>query len=299
MKKSIFTVTAAMITALSFTGCAKTESKQTETTLESVAAAASETATETMPLFTTTAVTMSPIYPTDVPEVHQTTTAPKQQAYVEFQWDTTQKHTVSGTNTAYTPDIMTPIQCMYVADRAFSGNASVERAAFENPYTQIGAYAFENCINLKEVSFPWYMETIAPYTFQDCTSLQTLELPETVTTIGESAFFGCTGMTGLQLNEGLQVIGKTAFYGCSSLTNVYIPDGVTEIGDYAFGNCKNLLNITIPASVTKCGLYPVSGSADLPVEEQNVIQIFLQKESWIDQNFDMVFGGTSCVKVYY
>ena len=120
-----------------------------------------------------------------------------------------------------------------------------------------------------------------------------------MTTIEESAFFGCTGLTGLQLNEGLQSIGKTAFYGCSSLTNVYIPDGVIEIGDYAFGNCAKLYNVHIPESVTKCGLYLFSGSADVALEEQQTINIFVKQNSWMDQNFDTVFSGTKCTKVYY
>lgn len=106
------------------------------------------------------------------------------------------------------------------------------------------------------------------------------------------------GMYKLTLHEGLKSIGDTAFYGCSSLINVVIPDGVTEIGDYAFGNCKSLLNITIPESVVKCGLYPASGSADVPVEQQQTIQVFVKEGSWIDQNFDMVFQGIKCLKVY-
>lgn len=299
MKRTILIVTAAVIAAVSLTGCSQKEPKQCSSEAEVTSMTTTASEIETMPLWTTTSATLSPIYPTDVPEIHKTTTTAKQQTYVDFSWDVMQKSTISGTNDGYTPDITTPINCMNVADSAFSGNESVERASFLNPYTKIGAYAFENCPNLKEVSFPWYIETISPYVFQDCISLQTLELPETVVTIEESAFFGCTGLTGLQLNDGLKSIGKTAFYGCSSLVNVVIPEGVNEIGDYAFGNCRNLLNITIPESVTKCGLYPISGSADLPVEQQNTIQVFVQENSWIDQNFDMCFNGTSCVKVYY
>ena len=101
------------------------------------------------------------------------------------------------------------------------------------------------------------------------------------------------------MQQGLQKIGTTAFYGCSALSIVSIPEGVTEIGDYAFGNCAALANVYVPASVRNAGLYPFSGSADLAVEEQKSIQIFVKENSWMDVNFDMVCSGTSCVKMYY
>ena len=300
MKKWIPIALTAVIAVVFCSGCAKKETAQSSSVETETTAAATEKSqiTETTTA-QTAAATLSPVYPTDVPEIHASTKAPQQQVIADFSWDRIKPNTINGTNEVYTPEITTPIDCLCVADSAFANNESVKSAAFLNPNTEIGSSAFASCTNLQELSLPQYIETISPYAFQDCISLRILELPESVTTIEESAFFGCTSLIQLSMQQGLQKIGTTAFYGCSALSIVSIPEGVTEIGDYAFGNCAALANVYVPASVRNAGLYPFSGSADLAVEEQKSIQIFVKENSWMDVNFDMVCSGTSCVKMYY
>ncbi len=301
-RKYIALLSISCLAVSCLTGCGdkdKLSDQPVETTVVSETTAAVSTTNFSESTEATT-VTENPVYPTDVPEIQNNTTVPASTTpAVNYSWDTIQQNTINGTYDTFTPVVNTPVNCEHVSENAFASNLMVESASFCNPYTEIGAYAFSGCTNLKDLELPGYTETISPYAFQDCTALTKLELPETVTEIGESAFYGCTNLMNVQLNESLKKIDKTAFYGCSSLVNIVLPDSVIEIGDYAFGNCQNLLNITIPASVRKCGLYPVSGSADLSVEKQNTIQVFVQKNSWMDVNFDMVFSGTSCVKVYY
>lgn len=79
--------------------------------------------------------------------------------------------------------------------------------------------------------------------------------------------------------------------------HVYILDGVTEIGDHAFGNCAKLYNVHIPESVTKCGLYLFSGSADVALEEQQTINIFVKQSSWRQVNFGTVNTAEDSIRM--
>lgn len=302
-KKGILVLLALSLLCGCFTGCKKDkeDSKETKETTQTTVVSSTVSGTAAKPTETTSISTYAPLYPQDGDTTPSYTTKSKSDessVRVEYSRNALQPTTIDGIAGYYAPVVEIPVDCTKINDNAFENNPTVQTLSFQNPYTEIGSYAFSNCSSLRDVTFPEKLQTISDSAFQDCTGIKELEIPESVESIGNTAFYGCTGMYKLTLHEGLKSIGDTAFYGCSSLINVVIPDGVTEIGDYAFGNCKSLLNITIPESVVKCGLYPASGSADVPVEQQQTIQVFVKEGSWIDQNFDMVFQGIKCLKVY-
>ena len=158
-----------------------------------------------------------------------------------------------------------------------------------NSVTSIGAYAFDNCISLTNITIPNSVTSIGDYAFNWCSSLTNITIPEGVTSIGRCAFESCSSLTNINVEKenskyssidgilfnkdqtiiikfpegkkgtsydipnSVTSIGNDAFFNCYRLTNITIPNSVTNIGNDAFFNCYRLTNITIPNSVTSIG----------------------------------------------
>ena len=140
----------------------------------------------------------------------------------------------------------------------------VRKVVIEDGVTNIGAYAFENCIGLKSVSIPDSVTEIGANAFEYCTVLTGVELPDSVTSIGNYAFQYCIGLTGVTIPAGASSIGNYAFQYCTGLTEITLPDSVTEIGSYAFRNCSSLSVITFEGSapeIGSCAFYGVTAAA--------------------------------------
>ncbi|MBR3784404.1 MAG: leucine-rich repeat domain-containing protein [Bacteroidales bacterium] len=169
-----------------------------------------------------------------------------------------------------------------IAERAFSGCADVTGVNFPPTLTDIGAYAFYQCPNLRGV----------------------ITLGENIINVGRGAFYGCMGITELRFNavacesmggsrsatvfgncrsltkvtfgpnvrfipdyafvgmdmlrfqwnlpESLEAIGEYAFAYCYSISgNLVIPEGVKVIGPYAFAQCHSTTGIEIPARIER------------------------------------------------
>ena len=130
--------------------------------------------------------------------------------------------------------IIIPETVEEIADYAFSGNTTLENVIIEEPKTEgkglktIGAFAFQNCSAIREIS-----------------------IANTVSKIGESCFHGCSNLAKVNITTGIKVIPLRMFSTCLSLTEISIPEGITTIEDMAFEGCRNIKKITIPTTVTK------------------------------------------------
>lgn len=150
--------------------------------------------------------------------------------------------------------------------------------------TSIGNYAFEDCINVTEITIPEGVISIG-MAFWRCSNLKSINIPRSTTSISTSAFqssplsevhisdvaafcqinFGGGGSnplsipgahlfvngketTDLIIPEGVTSICKHAFWKCNSLTSVTIPNGVS-IGMYAFYQCEGLTSVTCASSI--------------------------------------------------
>ena len=93
-------------------------------------------------------------------------------------------------------------------------NSIIDRtiSVYENPViSEIGNYAFYNCIALDSVNLP-QATSIGAYAFVNCTSLTSISLPK-ATSIGSYAFRSCYHLLSLYLMGGsvVSLASTTAF----------------------------------------------------------------------------------------
>ncbi|MDD6357453.1 MAG: leucine-rich repeat protein [Bacteroidales bacterium] len=100
--------------------------------------------------------------------------------------------------------------------------------------TSMPWYAHRN--DIKSVVINPGVTNVGQYAFYNCINLTSVSIPSSVTTIGGSAFYGCSSLPSITIPSSVQTIGQYAFRNCTSLTSVTIPSGVTSIGSYAFYN---------------------------------------------------------------
>lgn len=151
----------------------------------------------------------------------------------------------------------------------------------------IGAGAFEENLNLKEVILPDSVTKIEEYAFLFCDNTY-INFPENLEYIGDSAFRGCKAIPKINLPKNVHTIGQGALslipvsefevsednpyltvkdgviysrdmkrliaYPYAKENKVYtVPEGVLEIGPGAFMDCESLLYVEFPESLEKIG----------------------------------------------
>lgn len=146
----------------------------------------------------------------------------------------------------------------------------------------IGAWAFQNCFDLKNVTWGENIQRIEEGAFGQCTFLSNVVIPEKTEYIGSNAFAGCKQLEEIKFNAknckaymfrssmnshvfvdaGKQSTSLKVIFGSkvetvpaslfeapetqyAHITEVSIPRSVKYIGDFAFNNCIDLKKITI------------------------------------------------------
>ncbi len=136
---------------------------------------------------------------------------------------------------------------------------------------RLGANAFHDMKNLREVSLPKVLKYIGVSAFENCLRLRSIEIPQGVNTIDDAAFNGCSSLRNVRSHEGLMTIGGRAFCesgvetislpkslrsigystfcGCRRLKDIALPDAVRKIDQQAFEDCENLQSVILPAQL--------------------------------------------------
>ena len=151
---------------------------------------------------------------------------------------------------------------------AFYG-VSRQNAGIPQGIKEIGAYAFANCRDLKEVNLPDTVESISAGAFANCRSLTSITLPQKVTSIFPQAFDNCISLTNVTFSGAVDSIRAQAFMGCTKLTNIILPSTVTSIGGQAFMNCTSLTSIRIPYGVSSIDGDVFKGCSNLKIFVEN------------------------------
>ena len=148
----------------------------------------------------------------------------------------------------------------------------------------IGAWAFDNAVNLTSITIPESVTYIEESAFYNCSSLTSLNIPSKVHSIYNNAFQYCSKLAAILIPKSVTYIGNGLFQGCDDLEsivveegnpkydsrnncnaiiwettlmcgckNTIIPDGVTEIWPSAFMYCKGLVSIDFPNGIKTIG----------------------------------------------
>ena len=144
----------------------------------------------------------------------------------------------------------------------FYGCNSVESVNINKNVSEIGYHAFDNCPNLKKVSYNGtYDEAKALDIFQlfkkcdelyiDNKKFNELEFDKNL--LNEGYFNSCKYIEKINLSEDITEIPNYAFSGYTNLTTINTPTSLVKIGDYAYEGCINLESISIPKSVKSIG----------------------------------------------
>lgn len=107
----------------------------------------------------------------------------------------------------------------------------------------IGAYAFYNCVSLKNVNIPHSVQKIENNAFYLCKSLEYIELPNSITALEDRTFSNCDSLKDVNIPNTIKEIKFATFSGCDSLISIEIPDSVQQIGASAFAHCELLENV--------------------------------------------------------
>lgn len=84
--------------------------------------------------------------------------------------------------------------------------------------------------------------SVGAYAFECCEGLTDISIPDTVTKIGDYAFRGCKSLESAVIPYGVTTIGSGAFYGCERLATVNLPDSVTNVGGGAYDDTAYFKN---------------------------------------------------------
>lgn len=140
----------------------------------------------------------------------------------------------------------------------------------EKNITNIGDYAFYDCVNLTELTVLSTLKAIGANAFSDCPALTKVDLSKSaLESVGDYAFNGAAALTKIEFPGTLKTIGKRAFLR-SALTSVTIPASVESVGEWAFRWCDKLTAFTMEAPeegaethYTSIGDYAVADCAAL------------------------------------
>ncbi len=142
-----------------------------------------------------------------------------------------------------------------IGDSAFEGCSVLEFFCSDDDYDlpdslkTIGASAFKNCANIREVDMPDGITSLGISAYQGCMGLREVEIGSSLVTVPEKAFADCPNLIELEFNTSVLGIYKTiktlAFENCSSLASVDLPQKVSAVETDAFKGCAKLLRIYI------------------------------------------------------
>lgn len=176
----------------------------------------------------------------------------------------------NGTDAVVTvPEKFDLYQVTTIGEKAFSGNATMEKVIFPAGLTTIERYAFLGCVGLEEVELPAKLTTLGARAFQNCTNITKIvvnstSLSDMSNNYGENGqpFYGAgTASTGIAVEFGpgcMRVPARMfwAYNGSASAANIVsvsLADSVTEIAGNAFDGCIYLKEINLGSVVTVGG----------------------------------------------
>lgn len=136
--------------------------------------------------------------------------------------------------------IVLPSDMTEIAENMFYGYNGTMDITFPSTLVKIGDYAFNGVKGLKgDIVIPEGVEEIGAGAFQNCVNIESVTLPSTLRIIGKQAFSGCTNLKSINLVEGLTEMGNRAFES-TGLTSITIPSTLKLLDYWMFDKCASL-----------------------------------------------------------
>jgi hypothetical protein len=137
-----------------------------------------------------------------------------------------------------------------IVNSAFDQCINLRYVSFSKDISSLGDSAFNYCLNLDHVTLP-LIEYIGKEAFYECYNIKYAFVPtnEFTDDPGNNIFGDCENLKNVILGPGTASITQRMFERCISIVNFEIPDTVEYIDQNAFNRCINLQNITIPEGV--------------------------------------------------
>lgn len=133
------------------------------------------------------------------------------------------------------PDTINGHKVVYIGEKAFYKNDTVEKLVLPSTVKEVGKQAFADTKSLKEIEFSSKYTQFGESTFEN-SSVVKAKLPTRLQKISDCMFKNCKSVTSVSFPDDLKSIGDEAFSGCSSLKSMTIGDEVLKIGKDAFAN---------------------------------------------------------------
>ncbi|MGN1126399.1 MAG: leucine-rich repeat domain-containing protein [Ruminococcus sp.] len=124
---------------------------------------------------------------------------------------------------------------VYIGEKAFYKNESVEKLVLPSTIKEVGKQAFAETKVLKEVEFKSEYTQFGEGAFKN-SSIVKAKLPTRLQKISNGMFKNCKNVTSISFPDDLKSIGDEAFWGCTSLEGMTIGDDIFKIGKDAFAN---------------------------------------------------------------
>ena len=89
------------------------------------------------------------------------------------------------------------------------------------------------------------MTNIGEYAFRDCISLTSVQLPESIIEISSFAFYGCSNLENINIPRRTKILGSSVFAQCIKLKLIILPESVRWIGSrlyYIWVNHQSYVN---------------------------------------------------------
>ncbi len=154
-------------------------------------------------------------------------------------------------------ELTIPASLESIWEYAFNGLASLENLYINSNVKNPGSYSYgifkgsgSASPSGLTVHFGDTVTEIGAYIFKNCEDVRQIVISDSVKTVGEGAFSGCTRLESVSGGAGIETIGKVSFRSCSALGEMSGMKSVKTICEQAFSNCVSLKTFPFSSSVT-------------------------------------------------
>lgn len=143
----------------------------------------------------------------------------------------------------------------------------VKQVVIEAGITSVGAYAFHQMGNLKEVIRPESLVAIGDSAFSQSaitsfdlsgitelkdntfssTAIKMITIPSSLKKMGSANFTDIASLTQVVFEEGLQSMGYSNFASCTNLEELVFPNSLRDVSGMQTGGCASLKRLVIPS----------------------------------------------------